>query len=238
MQTLRSWLTVAAAALILVIAIGCDETDAENGDAPSDKYIIEGYFGGNVAPGGFGLYVGRIDPNDPSASDCDVTLNGQTVDLRPLLSSDADAFYAVLAYDYQPGTDYEIEVSLGGVSSSCSFTGPEYVWLTLEQPAGDAFTPGDPIDLVWSYDDGTPGTVHITATGGYEDEVLLEEQVDGSETSFTIPGSETAQWGGYSEVLITVDLGGELWPFTGDLASMGSFVATIFTGDAALLYPN
>jgi len=238
LRSTRSWLIAAAAALLLGAVSGCEEgADTDDGDAPSDVYLIEGYFGGNVVPGGFGLYVGRIDPGDPSASDCDVTLNGETVGLRGLLSDDDDALYAVLAYDYTPGTDYEIEVSLGGVSSSCSFTGPEYVWLTLDQPTDGPFTPGAPIDLVWSYDDGTPDTVHISVLGD-DSEILLEEQLPGTNTSFTIPGSETAQWAGQTDMAIMVDLGGELWPFTGDLASMGSFVATIFTGDAAVMYAN
>ena len=90
---------------------------------------------------------------------------------------------------------------------------------------------------MWSYDDGTPDTVHISVLGD-DSEILLEEQLPGTNTSFTIPGSETAQWAGQTDMAIMVDLGGELWPFTGDLASMGSFVATIFTGDAAVMYAN
>jgi hypothetical protein len=238
-QTKRIFVAMFVAMALFGLS-GCPDEDSNggNGDAPAGEYLIEGYFGGSVMPGGFGLYVGRLEPDDPSASDCDVTLNGQDVSLRPLLSGADDAVYAILAYDYEPGSQYEIVVTLGGVSSTCSFTGPEFPWVTLEQPADTAFTPGDPIHLVWSYDDGTPDTVHISVTGGYDSDNLLEDQLAGSETSYTIAGSETAGWGGYSDILIRVDLGGDLWPFTGDLASHGSVVATIFTGDAATLYPN
>lgn len=240
MQTTRTFLAMFVAVSLSGALGGCPDEDGNggNGGAPGGEYLIEGYFGGTVMPGGFGLYVGRLEPGDPSASDCDATLNSEDVDLRPLLSDADDAVYAILAYDYVPGSPYEIVVTLGGASATCSFTGPEFPWVTLEQPTDTTFTPGAPIDLVWSYDDGTPEAVHISVTGGYDSDLLLEEQLAGSETSFTIAGSETAGWGGYPDILIRVDLGGDLWPFTGDLASPGSVVATIFTGDAASLYPN
>jgi len=72
-----------------------------------------------------------------------------------------------------------------------------------------------------------------------EDEVtLLDVELDGTATSYTIPGATTAGWSTYQDILITVDGGEDAWAFTGDLAAPGSAVFTVVPGDAIVLNPG
>jgi len=153
MRRARRRLAVAIAACLAAAVSGCSSGDTTTGtdggdeDAASGRYLLEGWFGGTVVEGGFGLWVGRIDPDDPSAKECVVTINGTGLDLMELLSTDDDALYAVLNYDYEPGTEYTITATLGSRSATCSFTGPDYPWITITSPQGDTFVPGTPSSL-------------------------------------------------------------------------------------------
>lgn len=236
------WATLTFIALLF--AAGCSSSDnstGSGGDGSEETgYLLEGYFGGAVAEGGFGLWVGRLDPQYASAQDCQVTVNGQDINLMGLISTDDDAFFAALTYEYQAGTQYTISAALGGRSATCSFTGPSYSWITITAPVSDLFVPGDPLELVWEYDDGTPDQVYITAsvTSGDEELILLETGQNGSIASYTISGDVTALWDDYTDILVTVDGGEDAWPFTGDLTALGSAVYTVLPGDAIIINPG
>jgi hypothetical protein len=225
---------------------GCSSGDKTtgsggNGDEPSSgRYVLEGWFGGAVVEGSFGMWVGRIDSTDASAQDCHVTINDSSLTAWALLSDDADAFFSLLAYDYVPNQQYTIRASLAGKIATCSFTGPEYPWITITSPTGDSFAPGEEIQLVWEYDPGTPENVYVTASAQIDQEevILLEQELNGSHTSYTISEGTTENWGSYDDILITVDGGEDAWPFTGDLAAIGSTVFTALPGDAIILYPG
>lgn len=222
-----------------LLLVGCDG-EGGSGTGPG-RYLLEGYFGGTVVPGGFGMYVGRVESSDPSARDCEVTLNGSTVNPRPMLSTDSDAFFSLMSYDYEPNIEYTIEATLDGRSATCSFTGPEYPWVEISAPGdSSSFSPGDEIQVSWGYSDGTPERVFVRASASDEgeDSPLYERELGGATTSHTIPGSSTSSWGSFSDILITVDLGEEAWPFNGDLAYRGSFVVTVLSGDAIIIFPN
>jgi hypothetical protein len=110
--------------------------------------------------------------------------------------------------------------------------------VTITAPdEGRGFTPGEPIELVWEYEGGDPEDVFVGVSGsdGQADVVLLEEELPGSATSYTINANKTGEWEQYEELLITVDLGEMAWPFTGELAAAGSGVGIILPGDAAIL---
>lgn len=228
---------------LAVALLGCSDdgtTDAGDDDPPVFMdYLLLGYLGGDVAPQGFGLQITRLDPGDLSAMAADVTLNGDEVPLVALGSSPSEATYATLAADYQAGETYTIIVSIGSRTSVCTFTGLAYPVLTLTSPAeGHEFFPTEPIQLAWEYDGGAPAHVYVEAIGD-DDEVLLGPlMLAGETTSYTIPGSLTAGWGGQSQILITVDEGEALFPFTGDLAGEGSGVTTVGWGDAAIVTPG
>jgi len=233
-------------ACLLAPLLGCSGDSSPNsggnGDDPlpeSGRYLIEGYFGANFIESGFAVWVGRIDPEDDPASGCTITINGNAVEEQPLLSSDDDAFYSILSFEYEAGVDCTINVSKGGKTATCNFTGPSYPIITLTQPSGDTFVPGQALVLAWEYDSGTAGDVYINAYGDDDEALMTEIHVAGTTTTYTIPGTITAGWSEEEEdVLITVDAGEAFYPFTGDLAYTGSGVFTVFTGDAALLEPG
>ncbi|MFH1144084.1 MAG: hypothetical protein V1774_06040 [Candidatus Eisenbacteria bacterium] len=213
---------------------GDDQDDLPDG---SGKYLIEGYFGGTFTPGGFGVWVGRIDPPDPPADEFAVTLNGQVVPEIPLGDAD-DAFYAIYSFDYEPGTIYTIVASNEAGTATCSFTGPEFPIVELTEPENDYFVPGEPLTLIWQYDRGAPEHIYINASGD-DDEVLISEIVlDGTLLTYTISGGTTDGWESHEQVLVTVDAGESFFPFTGSLVYTGSGVTTVYTGDAALLVPG
>jgi hypothetical protein len=235
-----------AVACLLAPLSGCgggggSTSSGGDGDGPlpeSGQYLIEGYLGANFVEGGFGVWVGRIDPEDDPASGCTITINGAAVQERTLLSTDDDAFYSNVDFDYEAGVDYTIQVTKGERSATCSFTGPSYPIITMTQPTGDTFVPGEALLIAWEYDSGTADDVYINVYGDDDELLIAEVHVAGTTTSYTIPGSVTEDWGAEQEVFITVDAGEAFFPFTGSLAYTGSGVVTIFTGDAEILYPG
>ncbi len=235
----------ALATLLSLTAVlwGCSSGDKSTGTGgdPDDvtlPYLLEGYFSGTVVEGGFGIWVGRLDPQFPSSRECQITMNGEALTLLPGVSDDDDALFALVNHEYEPNVQYTISASLGGRTSTCSFMGPEYPWIDITTPSGDGyFTPGAPVELVWAYDRGTPQQIYVrvTADGGEEDIALVEQELAGATTSYTVAGLLTAAWSPYDQVLVTVDGGEDAWPFTGDLAVASSAVYTVCSGDAAEL---
>jgi hypothetical protein len=226
---------IAAWALTVLLGTGCGD---DGGGTESGRYLIEGYLGGTAVPDGIGLYVGRVVTSDPSAKTCSATVNGTPLQLRPLLSTDDDAFFSILTYDLVTGTAYVVSVTCGARSASAGFTATAHPWITITAPAdASTFGPGSPIDLAWSYDGGTVPQVHIRVSVEESDAALYDQTVAGSNTTHTIPGSATASWGAYPDVLVTVDGGEEAYPFTGELAVPGSVLATVYSGDAVVLTP-
>ena len=100
--------------------------------------------------------------------------------------------------------------------------------------------PGEALEIAWEYDDGTPDEVQIHASVSTQDEetTLLETTQDGTIQSYLISADQTAQWDVYTDILITVDGGEEAWPFSGDLAALGSAVFTVLPGDAIIVNPG
>ena len=241
---LSRWTTLSLLSVALLLS-GCgggggdDDPGPGVGD-PSGKYLIEGYFGGAVIPGGFAVWVGRLDAGDTSAKECQITINGTSLSRADLLSTESDAFYSILEYDYAPNTAYTVTATLDGRTATCSFTSPETPWVEITAPADNSlFEPGTDIDLAWSYDSGTPDNAYVGAMCDEEDEPILADQtLAGSATTYTIAGSVTDDWGDYADVLITVDLGEKVYLFTGDLAYAGSAVATVLPGDAIIVVPG
>jgi len=236
----RLGLALLLAALLGAGCSGGSSTNPGDGDdnpLGTGQYELLGYFGGDVAPGGFGLYVTRLDPACASAKGAQVELNGAEVGLREVVSTDEDAFYSILSLEYESGIQYQIDVGLGDRSAACAFTGLAYPQVTITAPESDAtFVPGESIEVTWSYDEGTPSAIYVAA-GQDADPMAVSVELPGTTTSYTIPGSITSTWTDQNDaVLITVDEGEAFYPFTGDLAGVGSGVATVGWGDAALVY--
>ncbi|MBU1698936.1 MAG: hypothetical protein KJ970_20120 [Candidatus Eisenbacteria bacterium] len=232
--------------LCLVVALqGCGSDNSTNsGGNPGDDDPFEGYLilasfqAALTESGSFTGTVLRLDPSDPSARDCAFTVNQTEIPLVSLASTDDEAVFAKFDWGYDPGTLYTANVSVNGKSAQCSFTAPDYTWVTITAPGDDrGFTPGEAIDLVWEYDGDVPGHVYVGVSGsdGDEDVMLLEEELAGSTTHYTINADKTGEWDSYEELLITVDLGELAWPFTGELASVGSGIGIVLPGDAAIL---
>lgn len=245
----QPWLLLGFMALLSVGLLSCggdkstssgDDDDDDNPAGP--QYMLEGGFGGTFVPGGFGLWIGRIDSDDPSASGWTVTLNGQDVP-ESVLSGDDDAFYSLVPFDYVSNVVYTIVASSEAGSATCTFTGPEFPIVEMTTPSGDTFVPGEPIVVTWQYDRSAPDHVYVNAYGDTEeeeedDELIPEVVLPGSTTTYTIPGTTTEDWADEYNVLITVDAGEAFYPFTGSVAFVGSGIAMVFSGDAASLVPG
>ena len=102
------------------------------GNDPFEGYLILASFQAALMEGGsFTATVLRIDPSDPSAKDCEFTVNQTEIPLVTLASTDDEAFFTKVNWGYDPGTLYTAEVSVDGRSATCSFTAPDYTWVTI-----------------------------------------------------------------------------------------------------------
>ncbi|MBD3335237.1 MAG: hypothetical protein GF355_06945 [Candidatus Eisenbacteria bacterium] len=237
---------IAAAAVGLALWACSDDgstgsTGGGNGDEPVSGYLIIANFEGALVDGGtFGAAIMRGNPEDPSAKDWSLRVNEVEIPLLSLASTDDEAVYLKADFGYEGGQSYTVAATLNGATSTCSFTAPDYTWVTLTEPSGTTFQPGEPIELAWIYDGDTPEHVYVEASAGSdgEDELLFSEELDGAATTYTISGSRTSQWGVFEDVLITVDLGERIWFFDGPPASQGSAVTLVLPGDAEVLYPG
>lgn len=229
--------------MAMVAGCGGDKSTNSNGDDDDDlptvaDYLLLGYIGGDVAENAFGLYISRLEPTATSAMAADVTINGQDVSLVPL-GTPEDAVYVLGNLAYESGETYTVLVSIGSRTSTCSFAGPAYPVLEFTAPNDNAeFVPGEPLELTWEYTSaGTPPRINIMAAGEGEDP-LLQTTVGGSNTSYMIPGTVTAQWANEPSVLLSIDEGSDIFPFTGALSGEASYVTTTGWGDALMVVPG
>ncbi|MCK4305606.1 MAG: hypothetical protein KAY24_15320 [Candidatus Eisenbacteria sp.] len=240
---LHAWIVLVSVLLLAGTGfIGCSDDSSTNsggnGNDTSGKYLIEGTFANALISGGsFAAYVGRLDAADASAKDCTIDVNGTNIPLMTLLSTDEDAVFTKLGFGYEAGTSYTVTATLASKTATCSFVGPEYNWPEITAPADNSgFTAGESIDVAWQYGGGTPEKVYVRVyLDSTEEDYSFDKELSGETTSYTIPGSETSAWTDEEEIIIGVDLGEGIWPITGDLASVGSFIATILPGDAISL---
>lgn len=232
------------AALIVAAALlttGCSDDKSTNSDGGGNggetqgTYLINAWFGDALAVGGnFTATVVRGDDNDAGANECDFDINGTDIPLIALSSTPTEAVYTKLNFGYEAGTDYTVTVALGSRSATCSFTAPDFQYPEITAPAEDGlFTPGQAFTIAWQYPGTTPDSVFVSVspTSG-EEESIYSARLAGSTTSVQVPAVTTSGWSAYEELLVTVDLGEMAWPFTGDLASIGSFVFNVLPGDA------
>lgn len=233
-----------AALALLGLACSSDDNSTNSGTDPGGSadgtHLIAAEIGAAVVTGGqFMALVERMDAGAPGADDLTFSLNGETLNAS-LGSYDDSAVYAKLNFGYTKGASYTINVSSGSKSSSCSFTGPNYAYPTIREPAdGSSFTLGQDIDVSWVYDsDNPPDQVYLKVMpNGSEESVIYEQTISGSR-SHTIPGSVTAGHSEYTSLVITVDGGEIAFPFDGDLAYTGSNVVTVLPGDAIEITPG
>lgn len=243
MRTLRFPLAAGAiipalTILVVLCSAGCSSDSSTKSDDDGDGhglYLITAYVGNALVPGGsISANVNRLDAADASAKECVITVNGTTVPLLPLASTDSNAVFTRLNFGYQAGTTYTVVATIAGRSATCSFVAPPYVWPTIDSPAdGSGYETGQPIALSWSFEGDAPDQVQVEASGDGDD-ILYEQALPGSTLSHTIPGSATANWTD-DDLLVTVDFGERVWPFTGELAAPGSVAGTVLPGDAIIL---
>jgi len=219
---------------------GCSSDKSTNSGgtgAATGEYLIDAYFSKTTESfATFRASVIRLEPSDAPANDARVYINGDQVQQTPIISTAEEAFYATMSFDYEVGEDYAVEVTLGSRTATCTFTAPAWEWPEITAPAGNSsYVPGQTLNVGWTYGGSMPEKVIVTAYGeGGDAEEDFEYQVElsGSATTHAIPASETTTWSTFDEVFITVDLGASAWGFTGNLASPGSYVATVLKGDA------
>jgi hypothetical protein len=253
---MREWEACKGCLVLCLVAIvvfaGCSSDKSTNtpngGNDPGDtqgKYLIEAYFGNEmVSEGTFSAYVERMEDSDAAATECTFTINGTNIPLVPLMSTPSSAFFTKLNFGYQPGSSYTVTAALAGKTATCTFVAPVSVYPEITAPvrSGEgSFTPGQPIDLAWTYDpEGVPEKIYIGVSpvsmdGSDDEEVLYEQEQTGATVTHRIPGATTGGWDQYDQVMVTVDLGERAWPMTGQLPYVGSFVVTVLPGTAVIL---
>jgi len=226
-----------------VTGFGCSsdkKSSTDPGGSTSGTHLIGAEIGAAAIAGGqFVALVEQLDASAVGADQLNFTLNGEQ--LSPSLGSYGEsAVYAKLNFGYTSGQTYTVSASGGGLSSNCSFTGPSFVYPTITAPTdGSNFVLGSDISVQWTYDTDPPETVWIRVMpNGSEDDVIYEEEINGNQRAHSIPGSVTAGHTEYTELIITVDGGEAIFPFSGDLAFTGSSVVAILPGDAISIYPG
>ena len=238
------WALVSVALVaLLMMGFGCssdNKSSTDPGGSTSGTHLIGAEIGAAAMTGGqFVALVEQIDASSVGADELDFYLNGEQ--LSPAFGSYGEsAVYSKLNFGYTSGQTYTISVSGGGKNSSCSFTGPSFVFPTITAPAdGSNFVLGNDISVGWSYDTNPPSSVWLRVIpNGSEESVIYERELSGSTTSHTIPGTVTAGHTEYTDLIITVDGGEALYPFDGNLAFTGSNVIAVLPGDAISIYPG
>ena len=225
MRKRRFWLILFTLLLCTFLFYSCSDgsSSSSNGNGNGDddnngatgNYLISAYMGWEVADGNFEVYIARLDSTCESAKNVFVEVNDVDVPCLALLSTDDDAVFATYEIDYEPSTSYNVVATLGSMTGNCSFTTPNASDIDITSPSdGAGFTPGSSITVNWDVD-GSPDKVHFLVTDN-ENNTLLEENLSGSATTYTISGSVTSSWSDYYEICISVDLGEYTYPFTGN----------------------
>ena len=239
-----TWVLVSLGLVALFMTgFGCssdNKSSTDPGGSTSGTHLIGAEIGAAAMTGGqFVALVEQIDASSVGADELDFYLNGEQ--LSPAFGSYGEsAVYSKLNFGYTSGQTYTISVSGGGKNSSCSFTGPSFVFPTITAPAdGSNFVLGNDISVQWTYDSDPPETVWIRAmANGSDEDVIYEQEINGSQRSHSIPGSVTAGHTEYTDLIITVDGGEAIFPFDGNLAFTGSNVIAVLPGDAISIYPG
>jgi hypothetical protein len=164
--------------------------------------------------------VHRVDPQDASAMDAVVTVNGTAVPLSTLGSTDDIAKFESTEIAYAASTNYQIVVSLGGKTATSSFTSPSYLCtIELTAPASlSEFTPGVDLEAEWTLTGTNPPHIYITAgadVGDPSGQGYVHQELPGTARAYTI---DTSGWAGYEEAAVVVSVD-EYYDFTGNLAS-------------------
>ncbi|MBN2542920.1 Ig-like domain-containing protein [bacterium] len=231
----------------LLLLSGCSDDGGGNGNGgngpdgeedPDGRYFIWANLGPGILLDNFEVAVWPSDSDDVPASECEITINGTNV---PLIGTDGiDAYFATTEVGYEASTGYTIVAQIGNKSASCNFTTPSTpagaeVHITSPDD-GSYFEPGDAINLTWTVSGGTPDLVHVAVSADDVDEYIFETELSSSATSYTINGATTSAWAPYYEFLVSVDLGEYAYPFTGELAEVGSFTFIVLGGNAIYMY--
>lgn len=240
MKEMRLVVAFMATVLLLGVFMGCSEDKSTNSDGDGNggdqgTYLINAWFGDVLYYGGtFTATVIRGNSNDAGANECDFDINGTDIPVIALASTASEAGYKKLNFGYEVGTAYTVTVTLGDRASTCSFTAPEFDYPEITAPVDDGlFTAGEALTISWQYGGDNPDSVfvNVSPTTG-EESSIYAARLAGTTTSVQVPAATTSGWSAHEELLITVDLGELGWAFTGDLASVGSFVFTVLPGDA------
>jgi len=238
-------ITVIFLTIVFLVGLACDcgTNDDTNGNGNGDPPIGTGdyFLSANIgnltfSDGSFQLEVCRLDSSiSTGANEATVTLNGESV---PLLTGNVeDAVFLKNHIGFEADKAYTVVVTLATQSATCNLTVGESWGTEISSPADDSpWTPGDAINITWTYVDGAaPDSVEVVV----DDEVDESDEYDyvvylsGSSTSHTVPGSATSDLEGMLWVRVCPLT--DIWWFTGDLQATGSFVTQVYACDAITL---
>lgn len=143
--------------------------------------------------------VKRQDASYPSALDCIVRLDGNTMPLSTCCSADSEATFTL---DVQPqyGHDYVLTVSLGDQAATGVLSTPaQQFTISLIEPSPDSlrFTPGDSIYVQWKYEGPVPTGFYLMASthpGMNHIPTVWSERMEADATAGWIPASVTMGW--------------------------------------------
>jgi hypothetical protein len=230
---LRNILRLVLAMTILICGCGGGDGDGNTTPTPTAKYDIQAGFMDAAKSKSFIAIIERLDQSAESAKSATVTVDGTTVPLATG-STDDEAIYRSDAITYSEGTTYSVAASIGSQSATASITAPTACTVTLLTPAvNGTFTPGEAISVTWEYDDkGAPPEVFVEVMAGSTS--LIDVEITGSTTSYTIPGSTTSGWSSHDSIVLLI-AAGETTAFSGDMASSGSESYVLLSSDLVTL---
>ena len=218
-----------AALLAWLPLSGCsdDPSSPPDGPAPPTGYQVRVWLGTPPTLFGCEARIVRLNPADSSAASAEITVNGTAIPLRPSSSGPDTACFALAAFAYVPQTGYVVAVALPDSSDTCRFTAVALPAATLDSPEnGDEFTPGQPIELLWSYRGDPPDSVYLLAETDFSSTWV---PLPGEDTTHAFPGTLTAGWE-ESDVYLTLGVGRILGSFSGALATADSYVGARVRG--------
>lgn len=188
----RKWIGMGILFLGLALIVSCAKKEEEGGGGgggtgSGDIYVQGGVMRILEADSTLeSAYIFVLTPDSAGVpvTDANVTINGVTMNYEPMIYH---AYVGPIAYQSSHEYDLEVEDTLG--HASAKVTSPPLDSVKITSPAPNAhIDKGQDFQINWQYFGSPPGGVFLIVE--VEDSTVDSTLLDGSKTSYTVPGSK------------------------------------------------
>jgi len=199
----KKWIGMGVLFLSLALIVGCSKKEEEGGGGGTgtgsgDIYVQGGVmriFEGDSTLESAYVFVLTPDSAGQPVTDANVSINGVTLNYEPMIYQ---GYIGQIAY--QSSHDYTLQVEATEGHASATVTSPPLDSVKITSPApNDHFEKGQDLQINWQYFGSPPGGVFVIVE--VEDATIDSTLLDGSNTSYTVPGSKLNQ-DGFGEITL------------------------------------